>query len=165
MAGRHIKAAKAQQGFPYPTSRKYKTGETFKIGACLVFDANGELVECGADPSTISAIAAEPAGSRPGYDAANSPLVVTGRKQEVSVWDLGEGYIFSMRGVNGGTDPVTPTQTMVDEQYGVAKDADGIWYLDLAETTAVIFEVVDFDADNKIFYCKAIVSKLSLPVG
>jgi hypothetical protein len=67
-----------------------------------------------------------------------------------------------MRGVNGGTDPVTPAQTNINEQYGVVKTGDD-WVLDLAETVAKVFEIVDIDIDNKIFFCKFLESVISLP--
>lgn len=149
-------------GVPNVQSVAYTTAQTFKKGALLVFAAAGTLSECGADPATVSAVALEAAGSKPGYDAANSPTVVTGRVQEVSVCIADRHTVYSCRGVNGGTDPVTPAQTNIDEQYGVAKVGNE-WVLDLAETTAKVFEIVDIDIDNKIFFVKFMEAVLSLP--
>lgn len=152
---RHITVARTVSGtVPRITSRKYKTGETFKAGALLVLDANGELTECAADPAEVTCIAAEGAGTRPGYQAANNPTIVTGRNQEVSSFDADDNNILAVQSVAG----TTPQQTNVNEQYGAAKDANGIWGIDLAETTTKVFEVVDIDVDKKIFFCKVIES-------
>lgn len=153
MAGRYIDAAKSIGSVPNVINGQYKTGETFKIGALLVLDANGELTECGADPALVTGVAAQGAGTNPGYDAANSPATFTGRKQTVSYYNADKTTTFSMRGVNGGTDPVTPAQTNIGESYGALKDADGIWTLDLAETTTKVFDIVGIDIDQKVFLC------------
>lgn len=153
MAGRYIDAARFIGGAPNVLTQLYKTGETFKIGALLVLDANGELTECAADPTLVTGVAAQGAGTNPGYDAANSPATFTGRVQGVSYYNADKTTVFSMRAVNGGTDPVTPTQTMVGESYGALKDADGIWTLDIAETSVKVFDIVGIDIGQKIFFC------------
>lgn len=147
---------------PNVVSYQYTTGQTFKKGALLTFVAAGTVSECGADPATTCGVALESAASKPGWDAANSPTVVTGRVQEVSVGTADRLTIWSMRGINGGTDPVTPAITNIDEKYGVAKVGND-WVLDLAETTATIFEIVDVDIDNKIFFCKFLEARIELP--
>ena len=72
--------------------------------------------------------------------------------------------IWSMRGINGATDPVTPTQTMIDETFGAAKVGED-WVLDQGETGAGVmqFHVVDLDIDNKIFFCKFVEARLDQP--
>lgn len=150
-------------GVPEVLSGQYTTGQTFLKGALLVYTAAGELSECGADPALVAGVALEKAGSKPGFDAANSPTVITGRVQEISFAKSNRSTIFSMRGVNGGTDPVTPAQTNIDEQYGALKDANGIWTLDIAEVTAKVFHIVDVDIDNKIFFCKFLEAVLDTP--
>lgn len=161
--GRRIQPARMiGTGVPSVLSGGYTTGQTFKRGALIVFAATGLLSECGADPALVSGVALEDAGSKPGWDAANSPAQITGRVQEVSYAVADRHTVFSMRGINGGTDPLTPTQTMIDEQYGVAKVGND-WVLDQAEVAAPVFEVVDIDIDNKIFFCKFLESKISLP--
>ena len=151
---KHIVAARTVSGtVPNVTSRKYKDGEVFDTGALLVLDANGELVECAADPAEVTCIAAEPSDSRPGYQAGNNPTVVTGRKQEVTVYDANDNNIFSMVSAAG----TTPAQTHINEQYG-AVATNGVWALDLTETTTKVFEVVDIDVDQKLFFCKVIES-------
>lgn len=161
--GRRIQNARMiGTGVPSVQSIGYTTGQTFKKGALLLIQATGLVSECGADPAIVSGVALEDAGSKPGWDAANSPVQVTGRAQEVSMLVADRHTIYSMRGINGGTDPLTPTQTMIDEQYGVAKVGND-WVLDQAEVTAKVFEIVDIDIDNKIFFCKFMEAVLSLP--
>lgn len=139
----------------FPVRRgKYKTAETWTKGALLVLDANGELTECGADPTLVSGVALEEPGKGPGFEIAGGVTQVTGRDQEVSYVPADDRVIYSMRAVNGGTDPVTPTQTHIGESYGALADANGVWTLDIAETTTLVFTIVDIDIDNKIFYCK-----------
>lgn len=148
---------------PYVQSIPYTSGQTFKKGALVVFDGSQTLVECGSTPTAATGVALEGAATRPGYDAANSPTVVTGRKAEVSVAMANRTTVFSMRGVNGGTDPVTPAQSNVNVKYGVAKGSDGSWYLNIADTSNLMFEVIDVDIDNKIFFCKFLEAALVLP--
>jgi hypothetical protein len=164
MAGRHFFPARTIGGTVPDTKRRvYKSGETWAIGALMVFDANGELVECGADPSLISGVAAQASDTGPGFAMADSPSVITYRALETTIFEANRNTVFSGRGVNGGTDPVTPTQTMLDTQFGVAVDANGIWVVDIADTTNLRVEIVDIDIDNKIFYFKFLEAVLSLP--
>lgn len=161
--GRRIQPARMiGTGVPSVQSVKYTTGQTFKKGALLVWQAAGEVSEAGADPALVAGVSLEDAGSKPGWDAANSPTQVTGRVQEVSIAMADRHTIYSMRGVNGGTDPVTPAQTDIDTVFGVAKVGND-WVLDTAEITATIFEVVDIDIDNKIFFCKFMESRIQTP--
>lgn len=131
----------------------YTSGSTFLKGALLVINSSGELAECGADPTLVNGVALEAAGSHPGYNIAGGVTQVTGRTAEVSYVPADAVQVFSMRGVNGGTDPSTPALTNIGESYGALKDANGIWTLDLAETTTLVFTIVDIDIDQKIFYC------------
>lgn len=153
MAGRCIEAARFIGNSPNVITGAQKSSETFKIGALVVIDSNGQIAECAADPTLVSGVALQPADSNPGFSAANSPTVFTGRQQTVSYVRADKSTIFSMRGVNGGTDPLTPTQTMVGESYGAAKDSDGVWYLDQAETGVLVWDIVAVDITNKIFFC------------
>lgn len=166
MAGRYIKAARTVSGnVPRIAQRLYATGQTFKIGAVLVFDGSKNVIEASATPTTAVGIAAEPAGTHPGQSPANASqtLQVTGLTQKVAVYDGNDDTVYSMRGVNGGTDPVVPVQANVGAKFGVVKDANGIWALNIADTTNLMFEVVDIDITNNIFFCKFLTSALVLP--
>jgi hypothetical protein len=142
---------------PDVASLKYKTGEAILAGSLLVFDGSGELTVCGADPAIIDAVSLEPAGSKPGWDAANSSqvVVVTGRVQEVSVARANRTTVFSSRLEDGSGNILTPAQTNVDEEYGITKDAAGEWYVNTAKTAAdARVRIIDFDATHKVVFWK-----------
>lgn len=152
--GRKFIPARVNAGIPSVLSGVYTTGQTFKEGALLIYVAAGTLSESGADPSAeIAGVALENAGSKPGYDAANSPTVVTGRVQEVSFAKADRTTVFSGRAIGASVDPAVPLQTHINEQYGVAKVGND-WVIDLDETSAKVVEIVDIDIDNKIFFFK-----------
>ena len=159
MAGRFFQAARTVgNGVPAIQAFIADSAATFLRGAAVVVDTDGELIECGADPAKIAGFALAGAGTAPGYQAANNPTVITGRQNDVSVALGDANTVFSCRGVNGGTDPVTPALTNIGESYGILKDANGIWTLDIAETTSKSFTIVDVDIDNKIFFVKMVQS-------
>jgi hypothetical protein len=158
--GRVIMPARTPNGVAQIESIPYANGQTFKKGAPLILTA-GVASECGATPAAVWGFALEDADSRPGFNAANAPTIVTGRKQEVSAARADRITVFSMRGVNGGTDPVTPVQANVGVKYGIAKDANGEWRLDTANTTQLIFQVADIDVDTKTFFCKVVEAALT----
>ena len=152
--GRIIEVARSgNRGSEEVVSTKYKTGESIVKGSLVVKDANGELTLCGADPAAVYGVALEAAGSKPGYDAANSPLVVTGRVQEISVAKANANTVFSMR---GSSDPAVSNE---GKSYGVT-NSSGEWILDLTDTTNTIFAVLEVDVTNKIFYGKFIPAKI-----
>lgn len=164
MAGRHFFPARTIGGEVPDTKRRvYKSGETWAIGALMVFDSNGELVECGADPAAVSGVAAQASDTGPGFAMADSPSVITGRALETTIFEANRNTVFSGRGVNGGTDPVTPTQTMLDTKFGVVVDSNGIWCVDISDTSNLVVEIVDIDPIEKIFFFKFLEAVLSLP--
>jgi hypothetical protein len=125
-------------------SMRYDSAQTFKLGAVLTLASDGEVVEASADPTAIYGVALQDAGSAPGYGMSHDAKVTvrTGVNQEVSV-ALARGNIFKGRAVNGGTDPVVPLQTHIGESYGIAKVSDE-WVIDIAETSALVVEIIDF---------------------
>lgn len=159
---RGFNIARLPTGTPNIQSIAYTAGQVFKIGALVVDVAAGTVSECGADPASILGVALQGAATGPGFDNAGTPVVVTGQRTEVSVALADRMTTFSCRGVNGGTDPVTPLQTHVGETYGVAKVGND-WVLDLAEVTTMQCKVEDIDIDNKIFFVKFRESFLSIP--
>lgn len=162
---RSFNLGRLPSGTPNIINFKYTAGQTFVKGALVVDTAAGTISECGADPVSILGIAQEAAASKAGNTGiANAPTIITGgNRDEVAVAVADRSQVFTCRGVNGGTDPVTPLVTNIGENYGVAKDADGSWYLDLAEVTVMQFEVVDIDIDNKLFFVKIMESRIALP--
>lgn len=152
--GRKFIAARSGSGtVPEVREVQYDSAQTFKQGAVLVYDTDGEVIEASADPAQIAGVAAQGANTNPGYDAANSPTVITGRKQTVAMWPANRMTTFSGRGVNGGTDPVTPALTDIDTRCSIVKSGDD-WVLDLSDTTNDRVEIVDVDIDQKIFFFK-----------
>lgn len=63
----------------------HDSAATFIPGAALVIASDGELEECGTDPTTVAAVALEYAGRGPGFLVADSPAVITGRSYKTSV--------------------------------------------------------------------------------
>lgn len=143
-------------------------GQTFKPYAVVVTDANGNIVECtsGAGALSVLGLALQGAFTGPGYDVSDSSrtnTLVQGADGAVSVAIADREQEFSCRGVNGGTDPVTPLQTNIDEQYGLIKTAAGDWCLDLANVTDLAVQVTDIDVDNKVFFVKFLESVMVRP--
>lgn len=156
MPGRGFNYARGRNNAaPRVQSVAYQTGQTFKAQALLALTANGEVIECGADPASVFGIALQGAGTGYGYDLPNSSIttVVTGRVQEVSVLVVNSTDEYYARAVNGGVDPVIPLQTHIGEQYGVAKVGND-WVIDMAETVAKVVEITDIATPENFFICK-----------
>ena len=162
---RSFNLGRLPSGTPHVINYRVTAAQTFKKGALLVDVAAGTVSECGADPVSVLGIAGEDAFSKPGGTGiANDPTYITGgNNNEVAVLVADRSQIFTCRGVSGATDPATPTLSNVGEQYGVVKDADGSWSLDLLETINVVCEIVDIDIDRKLFLVKFLESVLALP--
>lgn len=161
---RSFNIARLPSGTPNIISYKFDSAETFKLGALVVDAADGEIVECGADPASVLGVALEAANSRPGGTGIpfNPSYTTGGQKAEVSVAIADRNAVFSCRGKNGATDPTTPAVTDIGEQFGVVKVSDD-WVLDLSDTVNVVCEVVDIDIDNKIYFVKFLEARLALP--
>ena len=141
-------------------SGKYKTGETIVNGSLLGIDANGELILfTGTTAVDVAGVALEAAASKPGWDAANSPTVVTGRVQEVSYAVANEDTVFAIRQEDGSNVLVDPVQADIGDTYGVILRGTE-WRLDRSETTTKIFIIVDVDLVNKVTFVKFIAAAL-----
>lgn len=163
---RGIETSKTYGGDSVPEVQRlqYATGQTFKKGALLIDNTDGEVVECGADPAAVLAVALQGAGTGPGFNVANENEVTvrTGRLQEVSAALVNRRARFHTRAVNGGTDPVLPLQTHIGEQYGVAKVGDD-WVIDMAETVALVVEITDIFPDINAFEFKFLEAVMARP--
>jgi hypothetical protein len=160
--GRLFQPARFSPGIvPLVNSKQYTTGQTFKKGAVLIYTAAGEVSEGGADPTPIAGVSLEAAGSKPGFDAANSPTQFTGRVQEVSMAMADRITTWTGRMTNAGVD-VVPTQTMIDELYGIVKVGND-WTIDQTDVVNTRLEIVDIDIDNKIFFFKWLEAQLANP--
>lgn len=107
-----------------------KTGETYLTGALVVLDGTPELTECGADPASIYGVSEEPAGKNP-VDATKG---IVGRATEQARW----WFPCS----------AAPAAANVGVEYGVAKDANGIWYVDFTDVVNVAVYVHQVDTDT-----------------
>src|SRR5678809_504523 len=121
-----------------------KTGETFKKGAPVVIDTNGLLVECAAGATAVSGVAMQGAFTGPGYDLSDSSRTNA----------LVQGASATQQ---------TPAQTNIGEQYGIAKDANGNWYIDFDNVTDLCVQITDVFIDSKIFAFKFLESVLVSP--
>ena len=144
-----------------------KTGETFIKGAPVVIDTNGLLTECAAGATAVSGVAMQRAFSGPGYDLSDSArtnALVQGANAKVAVVLADREQEFSGAGFStGGTVAVTPAQTNIGEQYGIAKDANGNWYIDFDNTTDLCVQITDIFVDSKIFAFKFLEAVLVSP--
>lgn len=105
-------------------------GQTFGLGALVVLDGSGNVTECGADPALIYGMALEPAGKDP-----------EGTYTIVAV--AYEGQKFWLECTSNPTIAANQSQS-----YGVVKDADGIWVVDLTDTTNKRVFVHQVDEDT-----------------
>lgn len=143
----------------------YEPAQTFTFGALVVLNSNGNVQECSPDPASVTGVALQPAATGPGFDVsdASKVLVTTGRAAAVSVAIADREEEFSARGVNGATDPVTPLQAHIGQQYGVLKTSDGSWAIDFADQANPIVQITDIFVDKLFFACKFLDSVTTLP--
>lgn len=106
--------------------------QTFKMGAAVLLDANEDVAECGADPAVIRGFAAHP---------ANLHIPAT----KCLVWKASEGQKFLMAGT------AAPVKANINQVYGIVKDADGIWVVDVSDTTNTRVHVHQIDTDRNLF--------------
>jgi hypothetical protein len=165
--GRLIVPARLSNDAPTVISGRYATGQTFIKGAILARTA-GELVEATSPitGATIAGVALEACASRPGYDAANSPTVVTGRKQEISYVVADDEQIFSAQLVNNSTVVVAPTTADIGVAYGIKPQvvsSKNEWYVDKSQTAAnSCCTIVDIDTDLNIVFFKFLSARLAV---
>lgn len=115
------------------TEQPLAAAQTFKRGALVLFDANEDIAETGADPALILGVAA--------HDAA-----VTDFETIMHVFKASEGQKFWGSGDND------PTKADINQQYGVTKDADGVWHIDGTKTGATARTYIhDVDLDRKLY--------------
>lgn len=106
--------------------------QTFKLGAAVLLDASENIAECGADPALILGFALHPAGM---HIPATKCLVAR----------ASEGQKFFMSGTSN------PVKANINQSYGIVKDADGIWVVDITDTTATRLYVHQVDLERNLF--------------
>ena len=127
----------------------YEAAETFLLGAVLTVTSN-ELVQMSDDPTAdIAGIALQGAGTNPGQDAANSPVVITGVFVGVSMAlaDTVTQYVSDI--TDGTTSDVAtvPTAADIGTTIGLILRADGTWAAD-RDATGTVITILDIDVDN-----------------
>lgn len=109
--------------------------QTFLRGALVVLDGSKNVTECGADPASIYGVALEPAGK----DPEGNFCIVQKASEDNKFW---------------GSCTSAPTKASNENHtYGVVKQSDGTWVVDLTETvnTRVYIHQVDEDTDRVLF--------------
>lgn len=107
-------------------------GQTYKLGAAVLMDASEDIAECAADPAVIRGFAAHPAGF---HIPATKCLV----------WKASEGQKFWMAGTSA------PVKGNINGSFGIVKDADGIWVVDITEVAATRVYIHQIDTDRNLF--------------
>lgn len=133
------------EGGGTPATRHYvvKSGEDFVMGAPMTMNA-GEVDEIDTDDVTlILGVAASADASAFGYDAADSPTVITGRADTVPVFTANRNTVFYGQLSNGTTALVDPAAANC-RTYGIVKQTDGVWTVDTADTTNLVVNVVGY---------------------
>ncbi len=167
--GRLIVPARLSNDAPTTLSGRYATGQTFTKGAALARTA-GELVEATSPitGATLAGFAHEAVASRPGYDPANSAVVlqVTGRKQEISYVVADDEQIFSAQLVNNSAVAIAPAVADIGVAYGLKSYSVGgknEWYVDKNQTTTnACVVIVDIDTDQNIVFFKCLAARLAV---
>ncbi|NIN68897.1 MAG: hypothetical protein GTO63_30260 [Anaerolineae bacterium] len=121
--------------------RRYdmKAAEVWAIGAVVLLDANEELVEAGADPATILGFVQHASGVEP-YPTKGYVALADDEKAR-----------FWLTGSSDGSAVATPAKANLNQSYGLAVDSDGIWYLDLSDTTNTRAYVHRIDLEQNRF--------------
>lgn len=148
-------------GMPQVRSQKYKTSEAIIKGSVIGQDGNGELVLLTSDTSnpadhSIIGVAAEAAGSRPGFEISHDSRLVatTGRKQEISYFVANHNEEFIAQISADGSTVTTPTQALVGDVYKLSKAANGLWYVDSSDVDPDNVIITDVDLINDFVFFK-----------
>lgn len=116
----------------YPTVRGYPvytSGTAFSAGDLVLYDTtNNGLVRCGADPALIAGIAHQ--------SSANASLYVPNGLVPVSILDASTPVVMAL--ASG-----TPSDTLIGDAYGIARNADGFWEVDTSDTVATRVTIID----------------------
>lgn len=163
MGRRFIPARTPDGEVPEVQSVSYLTGQLIVRGAVVFTDAAGLLNLAGANPASILGVALEDAASKPGWQAANSPTVITGRVQEVSTAIANRSSVFSGRMISGATDPFTPLQADLNTSFNIVNQGNGDWVIDHANVAAARVRVVDVDIPNNLALFKFLEANLQRP--
>lgn len=148
---------------PDVLSGVYLAAEVIVQGSLLAHDANGKLIlHLGGTNVDVAGVALEAIDSKPGWSAANSPTVVTGRVSEISYAQADTDTVYSIRQDNGSGTITAPVQADVGDSYGVLKSGNE-WRIDRTEVTTYIFRIVDVDLTEGLTFVKFLASAIEIP--
>lgn len=137
---------------PSITYGLYETAAAIVIGSVLIYDT-GNFDIAAADPALIAGVALQAAGTAPGYDAANSPVPITGRQQKIAVAIADRNTVFSATLTNGSSTRIAPVAADVGSQYGITAYS-GVWTVDKNKTAgSARVQVIAIDLErNQVFF-------------
>jgi hypothetical protein len=150
-------------------------GQTFVIGAPLVFNGSQQVIEATSPITTavLLGVAMQGVDTNPGYQAANTPVNITYRSGVVSVARANRITVFSGNLVNGSSALVTPVQTDIGVNYGLKSYVvatmfgnQNVWFVDRSQTAGnacVTVVAIDTTAGNQIVFFKFMEARLALP--
>lgn len=132
-------------GVPDTQYMQHTSAASFKLGAPVVFNAS-EVEEAAANPTTgVVGISLAPAGKAPGYEAANNPVVSTGRQRKVAIARANRLTVFLAGMVNGSSTRITPLITYVGASYGITKYGNN-WFVDISKSASnLVVKVIGID--------------------
>lgn len=105
---------------------------SFNAGSAVLLNASEDIIEASADPAEILGFSLFAAG-----DEIEDGTMLVGVAHE--------GATFFM---DGDSDPA---KSDINQDYGIAKDADGDWHVDTSDTTNTVVHVEDVDTDRNLF--------------
>lgn len=120
------------------TTREYPlaTGQTFVRGQLVKKDGSNNIIAVsGADPTPILGIVAEPAAK----------VLIAGK---VIVHVMDGIALFAMQGDDA---PVTANK---GQNYGLAQDADGVWYVDGTDVVNTRVTVISIDVPRQLYFVR-----------
>jgi hypothetical protein len=150
----HMQPARLPGGLvPSVTYADQNVAATFLRGAVLAIAA-GLVNEAAADPAAIYGVALAGANSSPGEAAANNPVQITGPRRKVAVARADNITVFGALLYTGGV-LTTPTVADIEAQYGLTKQANGLWTVDKSKTAgSARVSVKSIDAVSGLVYFK-----------
>lgn len=119
-----------------------KAAETFIDGAIVLLDANEDILEASADPTSILGVSVSPAAGETGFAQGGARQFDT-TKVLVAIAEPGRTFLME-----GDNDPV---KADINQAYGVVKGADNVWRVDGTETVATVVRVDQIDLDRNLY--------------
>lgn len=126
---------------------------TFLRGYPVVVTA-GLVDECGVNPASIAGFALQDNSTNPGFAAANSPTVITGRSSTASIAIANDSTEFMGPLVNGSAVIIAPVAADLGASYGFTKFGT-VWSIDKAKTAGNARAIItDIDILNNLVIFK-----------